>query len=374
MNTIASSVTSIGYRYLLKPILFQFDPEGVHTGMVNLGEMLGRCFCSRSLMRALFSYQNDVLNQTLHGINFSNPIGLAAGFDYNAKLTQILPVVGFGFGSVGTITFSSYQGNTKPILGRLPKSRSLMVNKGFKNEGAETVITKLAKLRFNYPVGISIGRTNTLSLKTQKDSIKDIVKTFILFEESKVNHAYYELNISCPNLFGNISFYPPKNLKELLKEIAGLKLKKPIFIKMPIEESDKEILAMLDVITKFPIQAVIIGNLQKNKEDPALDPAEVAKFTQGYFSGKPTWTRSNELIKIAYKNFGKKLTIIGCGGVFSAEDAYTKIKLGATLIQLITGMIYQGPSLIGQMNYGLVKLLKQDGFKHVSEAVGVEVN
>lgn len=363
---------AVTYHYLLKPLFFQFDPEWVHERIVASGKLLGTCWCGRKILRKTLAYIDESLAQTLHGITFTNPIGLAAGFDYNADLTQILPSVGFGFGSVGTITNRSYGGNPRPMLGRLPKSKSLMVNKGFKNPGASVVSAKLSKLHFHYPVGISIGRSNTTILITQKQSIQDIIAAFISFEKAGVKNAYYELNISCPNLIGDITFYPPKNLRELLSEVTKLKLKKPIFIKMPIEKSDAETRAMLEEIVDFPIKGVIFGNLQKNRQDPALYSEEVNKFDRGNFSGKPTFKRSNELIALAYKNYGKKLTIIGCGGVFSAEDAYTKIKLGASLIQLITGMIFEGPTLIGQINYGLSQLLRADGFTNISQVIGVE--
>ncbi len=129
---------------------------------------------------------------------------------------------------------------------------------------------------------------------------------------------------------------------------------------------------MLSVITAFPVQAVIFGNLQKNKHDPAIDKTEAAKFEKGYYSGKPTEKRSNELIALAYKDFGKKITIIGCGGIFSAEDAYKKIRLGASLVQLITGLIYRGPLLPAEINLELAALLRRDGYAHISEAVGVD--
>ena len=137
---------------------------------------------------------------------------------------------------------------------------------------------------------------------------------------------------------------------------------------MPIEKSDEDVFKMLKVIVEFKfIKGVIFGNLQKDRKDPSLDQEEVRKFPVGNFSGKPCEKRSNELIKLCYKKYGKRLIIIGCGGVFSAEDAYQKIKLGASLVQLITGMVFQGPQLIPQINFGLAELLKKDGFKHISQ-------
>jgi len=366
-------IYSIGllYRLILKPIFFLINPEVVHEVMVSRGEFMGKTPL-KNLFSFFLNYNSSMLQQKVANIDFDSPIGLSAGFDYEAKLTQILPQMGFGFESVGTVTNMAYEGNPRPRLGRLPKSRSLMVNKGFKSIGAKGIIKKLEPFHFSFPVGISIGRTNGIKDMTQKQSVEDVITSFTLFEKSKVKHSYYELNISCPNLYGNISFYPKENLHELLTEVEKLKIKRPIFIKMPINNSDKEILEMLETITKFSIKGVIFGNLQKDRKDPSLYPDEVKKFQVGNFSGKPCEERSNELIALAYKKYGKKLVIIGCGGVFSARDAYKKIKLGASLVELITGMIYQGPQLISQINLELEDMLKQDGYKNIADAIGVE--
>lgn len=368
---IASFILSLKYKVFLKRIFFKIDPEIVHTRITHTGEFLGSNIFCKNIINLIFNVNDQRLQQKIAGIEFNKPIGLAAGFDYEARLTQILTPLSFGFQSVGTITNMPYKGNPKPMLGRLPKSKSLMVNKGFKNYGAKVTAEKLSKLNFIIPLGVSIGRTNSF-LKTQKESINDIIKAFTIFENARVKNSYYELNISCPNLFGNITFYPPKNLKELLEEIEKLKIKKPIFIKMPIEKSDEEILEMLKIIAKFSIKGVIFGNLQKDRNNKYLVKEEVSKFKVGNFSGKPTFDRSNELIKLAYKHYKNRFVIIGCGGVFTAEDAYKKIKLGASLVQLITGLIFEGPQLVSQINLGLLKFLERDGYSNISEAVGVD--
>lgn len=358
------------YTYIAKPIFFQINPEIVHDFMTRIGNLMGIFFIAKLITSYMFQYKNPILEQTVADIHFSNPIGLAAGFDYEARLTQILPCIGFGFETVGTITNHPYGGNPKPILGRLPKSKSLMVNKGFKNLGTRKTIKIISHLQFNFPLGISIGRTNSKDIQTQQDAIQDIVDSFMAFEKSRVRHTYYELNISCPNLFGKVEFYSEKNLDELLTAVDKLKLSRPLFIKMPIERSNDETLIMLKVISDHSPVGIILGNLQKDRGNPALIQSEVRKFSVGNFSGKPTFNRSNELIKLAYQHFGNKLIIIGCGGVFSAKDAYEKVTLGASLVQLITGMVFQGPQLISQINIELVELLKRDGFNHLSEAVG----
>lgn len=375
------------YKTILKPFFFLFDPEFIHETMVLLGEMMGKTFLKNSANWKL-NYQSPKLKQKIAGINFPSPVGLSAGFDYEARLTQVLYSIGFGFQSVGTITNLAYDGNPKPRLGRLPKSQSLMVNKGFKNLGAENIAQKLSQLDFEIPVGISIGMSNNKNVVNLKDAVSDIKKSFLIFEKNKTSlrkqakNSYYEINISCPNLINTkVDLYKPANFKVLLQSIdlpAGrqgrLKLKKPVFVKMPIFLSNKEFISLLDVITKFKfIKGVIIGNLFKDRKSPLLDRQEVKQFKVGYFSGKPCEQRSNELIKLTYKKYKNKLIIIGCGGIFNGEDAYKKIKLGASLIQLITGMIFQGPQLISQINLELEELLEKDGFKNISEAVGSAV-
>jgi dihydroorotate dehydrogenase len=245
-----------------------------------------------------------------------------------------------------------------------------MVNKGFKNNGINQTLKDLQGLEFINPVGISIGRTNTKTHKTQAEAEEDIINSFKIASKSKIQFSYYELNISCPNLYGNIEFYSVKNLENLLKKVSKLNLKKPIFIKMPINKTDKETLVMLEIIAKYPIKGVIFGNLQKDRNNKSLVKSEVEKFEVGNFSGKPCEARSNELIALCHKHHKGKLMIIGCGGVFSGRDAYKKIRLGANLVQLATGLVYKGPTLPGRINMEIVNLLKKDGFESITEAVG----
>lgn len=370
MKGLLYKISSLNYRYLLKPILFQFNPKTTHEQIVRIGEAIGKYKVASKIVSPLTSANTKIFKQTFFGIDFKSPIGLAAGYDYEGRLTQTLSIVGFGFQTIGTITNKAYKGNPGQMLGRLSKSKSLMVNKGFKNPGASAIIAKLAPLNFPLPVGISIGRTNSREACTIKECIDDIISCFQKFENSNVLHSYYELNISCPNLYGDVSFYPLKNLKELLVQVDMLNIKRPVFIKMPIEKPDRETLEMLEVISKFKIKGVIFGNLQKNRLDKSLHKDEVNKFPDGNFSGKPTFKRSNELISLTYKHYSKRFLIIGCGGVFSAKDAYEKILRGSSLIQLITGLIYEGPQLVAQINDGIESLLKKDGFTHVSQAIG----
>ncbi len=340
---------------------------------MRFGARLAKLPGMRRLTERLASDSIPSLVTTVAGITFPSPIGLAAGFDYEAQLPEALPMLGFGFDTVGTITKGAYEGNKRPRLGRLIRSQSLAVNKGFKNLGIEATLEHLKHLHPIVPLGLSIGRTNTKEYTTHAEAIDDIVYSFKQAESSGVHISYYELNISCPNLAVPIEFYEPERLDELLKAVTDIGLWHPVFIKMPIDKDDAAVRAMLDVIVKHPIAGIIIGNLQKDRSHPTVIPEESDKYPKGGLSGSPCRDRSDELIRLAYERAGSTIAIIGCGGVFSAEDAYHKIRSGASLIQLITGLIFNGPFLPREIALGLEKLLQKDGFANIADAVGADV-
>lgn len=354
MLTPFSTLTAFVYRSALKPVFFQLDPELVHNHMVSMGALIGKSSWLRQLVQVAWAHKSEKLVVEKDGIRFPNPVGLSAGFDYNADLINILPAVGFGFHTVGTVTLEPYQGNPTPRLARFPRSQALLVNKGLKNLGAEAVIRKLTGVVMPIPVGISIASTNR-SFKNEREQIENITSCFRLFERSQVQHAYYELNISCPNTFGGEPFTTPEKLTRLMKKMDGLKLKRPLYVKMPIDQDKNETLQLLKVLDKANVQGVIFGNLTKDKTNPAVHPEDQAiwRGRKGNVSGKPTEHRSNLLIALTKKHYKSRFTIIGTGGIFSGSDALKKIKLGADLVQLITGMIYQGPQVIGQINLSL---------------------
>ena len=353
MTKLSSAGIGFLYQRFLKKIFFLWDAETIHNFLTATGKVLGSNLITQQLTEWVFAYHSPRLSKVINGITFPNPVGLAAGFDYNGQLTQILPQVGFGFQTVGTVTLNPYPGNPKPRLGRFPNSQALLVNKGLKTKGAYQIIRNLEKIgKFSYPLGISIASTNQ-HFESLRDQLVDFMSCFYLFEKSKVCHAYYELNISCPNTFGGEPFTTPARLEVLLCCLDRLKLHRPVYIKMPIDQSEKETLQLLKVADQHQIAGVVIGNLTKDKHNPAVQSAdrEVWQHKAGNLSGKPTWERSNRLIKLTKKHFKNRFTIIGTGGVFNGENAVTKMEMGADLVQLITGMIFQGPQVIGQINY-----------------------
>lgn len=359
-------VLSLGYCFFLKPLFFSADPEDVHNFIIKVGNFLGNYFLTQRLIKFLFYYNNLALRQKILGITFENPVGLAAGFDKDAELTQILPFVGFGFEEVGSITYRECRGNPKPRLWREKKLKSLIVLYGLKNKGAQFISTKLKKLRFKFPVGTSIAKTNDINTSNENAGIKDYLEGFKFFANIG---DYFTINVSCPNAFGGQPFHHPETLDKLLAKIDKIPTAKPVFIKLSPDLSYFQIDKIIAVLKRHRVDGLIISNLTKKRPDQIMTKEALPK---GGISGKPVEKLSNELIAYIYKKTKKRFVIIGCGGVFSGKDAYMKIKLGASLIQLITGMIYEGPQLISQINQELVRLLKKDGFSNVSQAVGSE--
>ncbi|MDP3997064.1 MAG: quinone-dependent dihydroorotate dehydrogenase [bacterium] len=365
--SIQLKLLKLFYR-LLRPILFRFDSEYIHDAVTKIGAVCTRSRLIKKIFSAVFNRRDPALASRHFNTNFASPVGLSAGFDYNGYLTGIIPYLGFGFESVGTVTHSSYAGNPKPRLSRLIKSRSILVNKGFKNDGLKTVLDRIV-FNTGFPTGISIGATNSPATSAATAQIADIIKSFQIINQDR-RFTYFELNVSCPNVLGAGTLARPDSLETLLSQLDQLSLQKPLVVKMPIDTDWTQTKQLLDIIIQHRVAAVTIGNLATDRQNPKLNPAEVKKAGPGHFSGKPTWDLSNNLISQTYQAFGDKLTIIGVGGIFSAADAYEKIKCGASLVQLITGLIFEGPQLVAQINQDLAKLLKKDGFNNISEVVG----
>lgn len=362
------STTKTIYKTIIKPILFSQDPSKVHIKMINLGQKLSKNNFLRNLTKTIFNYQHPSLNQTILGIDFKNPVGLSAGFDKDAKLLNIIPSIGFGFTQVGTITNHPYEGNPGKHATRLKKSRALIINYGLKNDGADTILKRVNQTNCDIPISISIGKTNSNKTIELVSGIKDYIECFKKTKEIN-NVSFYTVNISCPNTFGGEPFTSSKKLDSLLQALNNEGVDKPLFLKMPINLPWEDFKDLTDTALKHKVSGVIIGNLNKNKKDLQIKE-KIKKNEPGGISGRPTKKLSNQLIKKTYATYGNKLTIIGVGGISSAEDAYEKIKLGSSLVQLITGMIYEGPSLIKSINKGLVRLLKADGYNSISEAIG----
>ena len=373
MKTTIQKVFGVFYKNLFRRFIFLFDPEKVHDKALDLGKFFGENRGLKKITRFLYGFENPVLEQKILGINFKNPVGLAAGFDKNAELIEICPDLNFGFMEVGSFTGLPCEGNPKPRLWRLTKSKGIIVWYGLKNDGVEKIYSRIKTIKSEIPIGINIARTNSKEVIGLYKEIPDYKKSFEIFSDFG---DYFALNISCPNTCGGAEFHNPKNLEPLLKELSKLKILKPVFIKMPPDLDHETINEIISLARIHGVKGFIASNLTKKRENlKNYNNEELKKIDPGMggISGKPVEELANNLIKYIYQKTKGEFVIIGCGGIFSAEDAYKKIRLGASLVQLITGMIFEGPQLISQINRGLVKLLKKDGFKNISEAVGIDV-
>ena len=364
---IRNKLLCVSYIFLLRPVLFCFDPEKTHDFITQVGVFLGRHAFTKWKTKLFFSFFHPMLEQNILGIHFPNPVGLAAGFDKNALLTDILPSVGFGFEEVGSITGEQCEGNSKPRLWRLRKSKALAVHYGLKNDGCEKITSRLKGKNFKIPIGTNIAKTNSPQTVETGAGINDYVKAFSKFTDIG---DYFVINISCPNAFGGEPFTDPEKLNRLLKEIDKKETKKPIFLKISPDLSREQVEGILEVCKHHRIHGFVCSNLTKDRKN--LKIKDNINYFKGGISGKVMDDLSTNQIRLIYQRTRGKYIIIGCGGIFSAEDAYKKIKAGASLVELITGMIFKGPQMISEINRGLMFLLKRDGFHHLTEAVGTE--
>lgn len=347
---------------MIKPLLFKLDPEYAHALVEYSLRILNASFPgSLSFLAHQYIVDDESLRQNLLGLDFSNPIGLAGGFDKNATMIRPLSALGFSFLELGTFTLKSQEGNEKPRLFRLVKQESIQNAMGFNNEGAEKIALRLAKIYpFVLPLGVNIGKNKS----TPND--KALEDYFTLFRDFKDLCDYFVVNISSPNT---------KNLRELqnndflsdLLEVAKKITSKPILIKIAPDMKIDDALNLCENAIKKGANGFILANT--SVDYALLDNNR----TFGGISGRLIAEKSGIFFKeIAKVLFGKTL-LIASGGIDSADIAYERIKNGANLVQVYTALIFKGPSLVKNINQNLIELLKKDGFLHISEAVGVNL-
>ncbi len=335
------------YRYVLKPILFKLSPDFVHDVFIATGEFMGHFASTRALFSYLYNYHGADISKTVDGITYRTPVLLSAGFDANGRLTRILPSLAFGGEEIGSVTAELCEGNPLPRMTRLIRNKSIVVYKGLRNYGVDALIEKLSRTprEKGFVLGISIARTNIQSASTNVEAgIRDYVDSFRKLNAASVGD-YYTINISCPNSFTGETFTNSDLLAQLLPRLREVPCEKPIYLKMPINVPWEQFAELLDIADKNNIQGVIIGNLNKNYGDLTY-PEEAPKEFRGGLSGSPTFKLSNELIRKTREKYNKRFTIIGTGGIFTPEQAMEKIAAGADLIQLVSGMIFEGPGLM----------------------------
>ncbi|HKO63004.1 MAG TPA: quinone-dependent dihydroorotate dehydrogenase [Pyrinomonadaceae bacterium] len=358
------------YSSLLRSVLFRLPAETAHElALKSLAS--APSFVTSSLARR---YQRSPFGKLKRfGLMFDNPVGLAAGFDKDGIGLLALASLGFGFIEAGTVTFHPQPGNPKPRLFRLPLDQALINRAGFNNEGAEAFVRRVSKARPDCVLGVSIGKSKVTPFE---DAVADYLKTFDLVNDVA---DYIAVNVSSPNTPRLRELQHGEHLDQLLgalqkrnRELAekhGQKLK-PFLLKLSPDLSDDELTDAISVAQRREIAGVIATNTTTDRSHLQTDANLVARYGEGGLSGAPLKTRATTMVSKIYKMTGGTLPVIGVGGIFTANDAFEMIAAGASLIQIYTGFIYEGPSIVANINDGLRRIVSREGFVSLDEAVG----
>ncbi|OKP80771.1 dihydroorotate dehydrogenase [Paenibacillus helianthi] len=360
------------YRHLGKPIFFKMDPEKAHHLVISGLNKSDLVPGGNSAMRLMYGVPETAdLAVDLFGQHFPTPVGLAAGLDKNAEAVGGFSSIGFGFMEVGTVTPKGQPGNDSPRLFRLLPDEALINRMGFNNEGADAMARRLKALgKRRIPVAVNIGRNKTTPNESAHEDYRQCIRTLYRYGD------FFVVNISSPNTPDLRSLQHGSELSNLLaqvKEEMELQHKqsgisKSLLVKIAPDVSDGELEYMVHTIADAGMDGVIATNTTLSREGLKSDKAGET----GGLSGKPLRDRSTEIISRIYRQTGGKLPIIGSGGIFTGQDAYDKIRAGASLVEIYTALIYEGPEVNRRVHAGLRKLLRQDGFSHILEAVGAD--
>jgi dihydroorotate dehydrogenase len=337
------------YKLLIKPFLFLFNPEKAHHITFSLLRFLLNIPFAKKIVSSVYTIKSNKLSINVAGINFPNPVGLAAGLDKNALVVDELACLGFGSIEIGTVTPKSQPGNDKPRLFRLPKDNALINRMGFNNDGASAAAICLAKRKNkNIIVGGNIGKNK---ITPNENATQDYV---FCFHDLYDVVDYFVVNVSSPNTPNLRELQEKAPLTNLLstlqKENASKKIQKPIFLKIAPDLTDTQLQDIVEIITETKIAGVIATNTTISRENLVTSKEEIGNIGAGGLSGKPLTVRSTEVIKFLRNKLDKHIAIIGVGGIHSAQDAMDKLHAGADLIQLYTGFIYEGPALVKDIN------------------------
>ncbi len=370
MNAGLRRLLQLGYR-VARPGFFALDPERSHEwAFIGLRSLE---FALRRLRPSFSPIRDPRFEQTVAGLVFPNPVGLAAGLDKNAELPHVWALLGFGFAELGTVTAHPQPGNPKPRLWRFPEVRAVVNRMGFNNWGAARVARNLAQtlasMKSPIPLGINIGKSVATPLAQAAD---DYATTFTLLAPLA---DYLCVNVSSPNTPGLRELQSPEQLSQILHRlhqenqrlVAAGKLShaRPVFVKVAPDLSAEQIAALAAVVRSQDVAAVVATNTTT-----ARDTQETAFLPPGGLSGAPLRERATAVIRQFFRCLEGRVPIVGVGGVFSAEDAYEKIQAGASLVQIYTALVYEGPGIAPAICHGLLRLLERDGANHLSEVVG----
>jgi dihydroorotate dehydrogenase (fumarate)/dihydroorotate dehydrogenase len=363
------------YTRILRPLAFRCDSELMHNLAIGAAECASSVppLCATLAAHSVRSHER--LQCTVAGLHFRNPLGLAAGYDKNGRGTPLWAALGFGHIEIGSVSADPSAGNPKPRLWRIPEDRGLVVHYGLPNDGAERIAGRLAEVRLPVPLGINIVNTNH-GPQAPPASDEAIVEDYVRSIRCLDAHAgYLMLNLSCPNTADGRGFVSKASrvslLLEAVREAAPLK---PVFLKVAPFENPRALGAFLEQVDGVPIVRGFGINMPPGKPAPLMTSAERLSSMPGGVSGGPCQAIMDRAGADLYRSMDRKrYSIIGTGGIFDATDAYRKIRLGASLVQLLTAFVYEGPGIVRRITAGLDELLARDGFGNVAEAVGVDI-
>ena len=340
------------YKLIIRPVLFLFDPEKVHYFTFSLIRFLCKIPLVQSIFRSLYQFNDKRLERTLFGITFKNPVGLAAGFDKNAVLYNELANFGFGFIEIGTITPKGQIGNPKKRLFRLKDDKGIINRMGFNNDGIEAAITNLKNNKGKVIIGGNLGKNTA----TSPDKYTEDYCEVFLALHSYVD--YFVLNVSCPNVGSHAKLNDKEYLVELISAVQKLNSKeekqKPILLKIAPDLNQLQLDEIIALVAETKIDGVIASNTSTTRDNLKVSKARLKEIGNGGVSGQPIKNQSTRVIKYLADTSNKAFPIIGVGGIHSAEDAIEKLNAGADLVQVYTGFIYEGPSLIKKINKALL--------------------
>ena len=345
--------------------MFRLSADYAHELTVKFGSTLSRNKSVTRIIGSFYQHSAPSLEQTILGITFKNPIGLAAGFDKNGTLGPLMQSLGFGFIEVGSITANPSTGNPKPRSFRLPADESIINRLGLNNDGVQTISKRLKKLELSIPMGINIAKTHDPAISGQK-AIDDYVRSF---KKVKDTGDYITINISCPNTTEGKTFEDPRSLDNLLTALAIEKdsMLAPVLVKFSVDLSHSLLEELITVCESHSISGYVACNTSNSRENLVTPKATVKDIGRGGLSGRAIREKSTEIIsKIRQLSSGNKL-IIGVGGISSGDDAIEKLKAGADLLQIYTSMVYEGPSIVKKINREIESHLKSKGLKHIYE-------
>ncbi len=360
----------------MRPILFRLPPETVHELALHsltlfLGSQPARKFVARRTRCSPFG------GLKRFGLTFANPVGLAAGFDKNGTAAQALAALGFGFIEVGSVTSEPQPGNPRPRLFRLPRDRALINRAGFNNCGATQLAENIKRHRPDCVLGVNIGKSGRVAIES---AIPDYLESFAAVYDVA---DYVAINVSSPNTPNLRELQRPEMLRNLLESLQernaelarqnALSKPKPLLLKIAPDLTETQIESIVEVAMAAGVAGIIATNTTVRRDDLLTSNKYVTACGEGGLSGAPLRQRSNQVVALIYRLTNGALPIIGVGGVFTAEDAWQKICAGASLIQLYTGFIYEGPSVARRINEGLAEILKREGFHFLDDAVGCRV-